>query len=183
MDAKILALYFGCDIKVININRYLKVTRGWYQGRIVKLKSDTFFDIANHPDFFKPLLRPLRSITTEEAKEANIELGQILLAQIPKEAGLKFFTPRQYLWFLEKRFDLYGLIEKGEAMDLTENSVVKEPHPSLTIKGSPFAFRPLEPLPKRGPRMRICNQCGRIYTYKELRELKYICECGNTHKS
>jgi len=43
----------------------------------------------------------------------------MLLAQFLKEAGLKFFTAHQFVWFLSKGFDLFGLIDKGLAIDAT----------------------------------------------------------------
>jgi len=83
----------------------------------VHLPGNPITDLNNYAfSELKLILRPLSSITIEEAKEVNIEMGQILLAQIPKDAGLKFFTANQFQWFLSKGFDLFGLIEEGLAI-------------------------------------------------------------------
>ncbi len=115
MEAKTLALYLGCKAEIYseipNTDKLIKVINSELIGYVED----------GSPMIVKPILRPLKSITVDEAKECNIEMGQILLAQFPKEAGLKFFTANQFQWFLSKGFDLFGLIEKGYAIAKVES--------------------------------------------------------------
>ena len=91
---------------------------GDFETRILVSNGSTTRYVLPHE--IKLILRPLSSMTEDELKECDIDLGQILLAQFPKDGGLKFFSPNQFIWLLNKSFDLFGLIESGLALDATK---------------------------------------------------------------
>ena len=75
-------------------------------------------------DDFKPYLRPMSSMTEEEAMEyANC--GNIIA--ISHQNDYLIPNPKSVNWLLEHHFDFRGLIEKGLAIEVTEeNNPYKE---------------------------------------------------------
>jgi hypothetical protein len=77
------------------------------------------FETENNEDwgnieFFKPILRPLSSMTLSEEKEI---LG--LTDELRLNIDWTVFSPQEFHLLLSKHFDLFGLIEAGLAIDAT----------------------------------------------------------------
>lgn len=144
----ILHLYLGQKVQVRKkldasrkepeeplIGQIVEVTKASNHGDWIMVRFDWIQECTYHgfnerssnahtffieEDEIKLLLRPLSSMTADELKECNIEMGQILLAQFPKDGGLKFFAPKQFQHLLSKGFDLFSLIPEGKAIDSTK---------------------------------------------------------------
>jgi hypothetical protein len=67
----------------------------------------------------KPILRPLSSMTEDEAKEGGFwsELHNCITGTNTSDAIYDMYSASKFLWSLSKHFDLFGLIEKGLAID------------------------------------------------------------------
>lgn len=65
----------------------------------------------------KLLLRPLSSMTEEEEREMIATQDDVKLEGYP-EILLKADSGETFLYMLRKGFDLFGLIEKGEAVSM-----------------------------------------------------------------
>ena len=89
----------------------------------------------NHKDFYiKPYLRPLSSMTEEEKKELKFlcDIGPETLTDsswVNGEFGLSIIYKNKasirvdaFDWLNKKMFDYRGLIEKGLAIEVTENN-------------------------------------------------------------
>lgn len=91
---------------------------------------DTFYPIVKRegmrqytdtPNGFKPLLRPLSSMTEEEMDQV-VELGGLYRRGDTVEqftATWKAFGADVFVWLLSHHFDLFGLIDAGLAIDKT----------------------------------------------------------------
>lgn len=118
MDAKTLALYLGCEVSILNT----KETNDLHQGELSVIDLNGGFatitegTLEYNLEFcdFKLILRPLSSITTEEMNELVWGEQELRHASLQKNPAL-FVSEFQYL--LSKGFDLFGLIEKGEAIE------------------------------------------------------------------
>lgn len=115
MDAKTLALYLGCETnvgKLVGITERNCLIEFRSQARIVRLD---FSEI-------KLLLRPLSSMTEEESKTYR-ELHDKLFEDgcLNGEAWAQLTVH-----LLSKGFDLFGLIEKGDALDATKVEKLNE---------------------------------------------------------
>lgn len=138
MEAKTLALYLGCEFIWNQFPDVKYKMDGIYQSEVEPDKTIVSAQ-PNRQEFYhdeiKLILRPLSSMTEEEGKEYaglffedyNPELTKFYnfghcisiryydaFLHLPDE-----YTPKQFLWLLSKGFDLFGLIEKGEAIDST----------------------------------------------------------------
>lgn len=109
----VLHLYLGCKVqwesgksimtgKLISVNQYYSECQAYIDTHKIGFNFATI-----KLSGIKPILSRLSDITLEDAKEINIEMGQILLAQFPKEAGLKFFTATQFMQLLSKGYWLF----------------------------------------------------------------------------
>lgn len=70
----------------------------------------------------KPLLRPLRSMTEGEMQDL-IKSGHIIYRGEPIEDFAKlwsYYHPETFAYLLSHSFDLFNLIESGEAIDKTK---------------------------------------------------------------
>lgn len=153
MDSKTLALYLGCECTEAGLspmgNTLVEVAFDGYETSTVRTRQGSLLNIKT--DKIKLLLRPLSSMTEEEALEYlrikyngpnkitvkkddtgyggfwfvfNLDFIPeekfdrrkrfIMTAQIKDEND-----PEQFQYLLSKHFDLFGLIEKGEAIDST----------------------------------------------------------------
>lgn len=105
-----------------------------YGININSLKRDYFNDSETERQAIKPYLRPLSSMTVEEKKELSVRyVWKITSTKIriryhsegywdndtecPTEEYLKLFD-----WFNEHHFDYRGLIDKGLAIEVTEEN-------------------------------------------------------------
>lgn len=108
----VLHLYIGC---------YIKSELMGVQHKFTDFNKSTIhhFIIGN----FKLILRPLSDMTEEETKEYETLFGcnphesdewycEIIMQDIGK--------PKVWLWLLKRGFDLFGLIESGQAIKATE---------------------------------------------------------------
>jgi hypothetical protein len=128
-----LHLYLGCDVRV----------KGWkYRSKFIELHQDGIlvkdsFTTKIYFGGFDVILRPPNDMTEEEALELGKRLysGVIIgnpylrdgLWHVPYGFSLdnfwtidgKAFNQHQVIYLLSKRFDLFGLIEAGLAIDST----------------------------------------------------------------
>ena len=138
MDTKILALYLGCTASA----------EGYSTGVVVSgvnLYSDKIQNVSGMEtvpiDDIKLRLRPLSSMTNQQAcKLINLksEVYLSITAEVVNQHLLRFefeyassgrrrsstqrfdeLSPAQFLYLISEFFDLFGLIEKGEAIDAT----------------------------------------------------------------
>jgi hypothetical protein len=128
----ILHFYLGQQVCRVHSDGELELAKmvGVTASEVEEGKTVSILDVGIKDVFHewyveetKLILRPLSSMTEEELNECNIDLGQILLAQFPKDAGLKFFTANQFAYLLSKGFDIFNLHESGECLyesDLTQ---------------------------------------------------------------
>lgn len=61
----------------------------------------------------KPMLRKLSSMTEEEAIEVGVGIVQRDLGMFNRP-----WSPQQFVWLCNKHFDLFGLIESNQAIDI-----------------------------------------------------------------
>ena len=64
----------------------------------------------------KPALFPLSAMTEEQKKEHKKLLELLFIAE---EETVRGETPESFKYLLDNHFDLYNLIEQGEAIDVT----------------------------------------------------------------
>lgn len=86
---------------------------------------------------YKLLLRPLSSMTEEEAKEyaglffVDCDLSLVKFYNLGHCIAIRYYDaflhlpsqyePKQFQYLLSKGFDLFGLIDEGLAIDVTDN--------------------------------------------------------------
>lgn len=144
MEAKTLALYLGCDAEALV--HYSGKPSQWVNCIIVGVNGSNA--IVKHRDIYdvpwlhnserqdvKLHLRPLSSMTEEEKNEIGKmlhpkcdthEVNTFMDALQVKSYGdgtrvlTDNYTPKIFLHLLSRGFDLFGLIEKGEAIDATK---------------------------------------------------------------
>jgi len=120
MEKKIedyLHLYLGCEVLINSgdihnekliidydfLNTYYEVEGGYFMNNPI------------------PLLRPLSSMTEEEAKEMDMQDVQISMIAHPSFMPVDiYFNAKQMRILLEKGFDLWSLIDAGLALDATK---------------------------------------------------------------
>lgn len=104
-------LYMGCRIQ--HTDDFQVVTHLTLSGSLIERVNENM----------KPFLRPLSSMTEDELKEKN-EL--CFIHKLPaktksgRQAAVLHDSPNSFLWLLSKGFDIFDLIESGEAIDLTK---------------------------------------------------------------
>lgn len=107
MNSKTLALYLGCRIYTPKgIHQLIGVCEA-LSSREIRIQTIAVNGVVNwfDEDETKPLLRPLSSMSEDEAVE-----------WYAKKDGANH--TQGFLFLLSKGFDLFGLIEKGEALDI-----------------------------------------------------------------
>lgn len=125
MEAKTLALYLGCET---NLGTLITVK---LDEAITSSKLGGYVNVTDFSQL-KLLLRPLSSMTEEEALEWNEKFRYfaegsteqyvrdrlyLIIQTVNENRGS---NPDKVIWLLSKGFDLFGLIEKGEAIDSTK---------------------------------------------------------------
>lgn len=123
MDIKTLALYFGCECKVLV--KY-QGPAAWVSAKLIGIVDNVITllprDIYGNDwieplsieslDTIKLLLRPIDSMTQEEKHWWN--------AMKQRKGYMYRVHAENSMWLIEKRFDVFGLIYKGEALDATK---------------------------------------------------------------
>ena len=107
-------LYLGCEVTIPNRYNFGGIITDLKIGIITGIK-DEFVNISYIPGFhpivnFKPIMRSLGSITSEEIENINWS---------PSPNG-KRYDPSSVVYLLSKGFDLFGLIDAGIALDKTK---------------------------------------------------------------
>lgn len=121
METKTLALYLGCSVIATSskLEAHKRKLVGVFQDgddyQSVKLWHAGGYSDWDIDDDFKLLLRPLSSMTEEERDHYHSLVA--VRERTMDEIIVKEAVGVQYL--LSKHFDLFGLIEKGEAIDST----------------------------------------------------------------
>lgn len=66
------------------------------------------------------ILRPLSDMTTAEYHEyVRLELNATTTAKEAHEIQSRVFSPRTVIYMISRGFDVFGLIDSGEAIDAT----------------------------------------------------------------
>lgn len=78
--------------------------------------NHTYIEVAQ--DYFKPILRPLHDIKENEIVELFSFIGGG--TNTFRKDKAKDFSPREFVYLLKQGFDLFGLIESGQAIDKTK---------------------------------------------------------------
>lgn len=124
--SEVLHLYLNADV-------YCETPVG--KGKLITLGMLGLFGFGMRPGFkefsseeVKPLLRPLSDMTEQERDHIGIELkAGIWNADDIKSWGNssllwtnKHLTPKVFAYLLSRSFDLFGLLESGQAIDKTK---------------------------------------------------------------
>lgn len=132
-------LYLGCECRIYEedmIDFDVDKTQGAYDNKIV------FKGYGVNIRFVKPILRPLDSMTEEEMKELvlinrtagenikNIHLHNGAVWFDKQVKAMKHWVSdaiqldqakaNEFLWLLSKHFDLFQLLENGQALTTTQ---------------------------------------------------------------
>lgn len=119
-----LHLYLGCNCKSSQGTMIYKLSSVDTQGKAM------FYDgQGNHMwlgEDFKPILRPLSSITPENESKLNEIERNILVVPITGYTNDKLLIKynssieaERTRYLLNEKFDLFGFIESGQAIDIT----------------------------------------------------------------
>lgn len=111
--SEVAHLYLGCKMHDTQFNLTWELTPSHFPSN---WKSADFLGGNS-----KPLLRPLSDMTREE--DIEFEKTQRVLCVSTIVYSSKQLTPESFLWLLSKNFDLFGLIESGEALDATKEDI------------------------------------------------------------
>jgi hypothetical protein len=104
----VIHLYKGCTMRCIKGEQSLLREYSIHQGQEFTLSAHRMFVVSMMPDYFKPILRPLGSMTEEERTEFH-SLNTIHDNKEKCEAN-------NTVWLFSRSFDLFGLIESNQAM-------------------------------------------------------------------
>ncbi len=132
-------LEYQCDGTLKSVNKYYKEGENPWPIIIRQVRHNYWIDNHFNFDAVVPILRRIEDITTDEAWElifkipfyqdkhikiTKIERGNIYfevqynnLRWWPKTIPIKGTTPDQFLFLLNKQFDLFGLIDNKLAID------------------------------------------------------------------
>ncbi len=113
--ADYLPYYLGC--KLVSNN-----THGIVGTLVGVVKNDVYFKSNGFiyhykADMYKPILRPLSSMTEEKRKELYAMGSQRYKGGITQMLNLNCFDSAQFMWLLINHFDLFNLIESNLAID------------------------------------------------------------------
>ena len=88
------------------------------------------FHVIIDPDYIKPYLRPMSSMTEEEQREMKrlwFDNNKAVFADPPEIRCYRFYDSNVVDWLNAHHFDYRGLIEKGLAIEVTdENNPYKQ---------------------------------------------------------
>lgn len=120
-------LYIGCKCAFYNeltdkgIPTLTGLLKYPYMGVLYSLDTEEYHHEVDISDF-KPILRPLSDMSKDEL-EKIVEIGEVNhRGESPENfvIGWKAYTPNTFAYLLSRSFDLFGLIESGEALDKTK---------------------------------------------------------------
>ena len=102
----------------------LRVEGDWFVDEIepydCKLTPYSFMDlVVNHDCDVKPYLRPMSSMTEDEQRTLDSMCNGVEM--VSRLSGLKMFD-KAFDWLNSHHFDYRGLIEKGLAIEVTEEN-------------------------------------------------------------
>ena len=110
-------LYLGCDV-VRPDNRTTMKYIGVHGNILIFQEKDnpdqTFGDVNK----CKPILHHLASMTDKQESEASQMYFDFMETQNPGTRDINMMS-EMTRWFLSHHFDLFGLIESGQAIDAT----------------------------------------------------------------
>jgi hypothetical protein len=131
-----LPLYFGCDVQRKERSKSRKLTPSLLSGLLEDETGNCYG--------YRPVLRPLADMTKTEAidvaglseweghfndvKAERNMFDDIVVSwqgacesrEVFNATGEVFYCSEQFIWLLANRFDLFGLIEDGLAIDKTK---------------------------------------------------------------
>lgn len=119
-----MALPYGVVIKITSDGGMLEVSHN------MRLDAELLADLLHTEDDFKPYLRPMSSMTDEEDKK-RIQLGIWKSNQYDGQIigifqDISYCSPQNFqnalVWLLQNHFDIFGLIPKGLAIEVTEEN-------------------------------------------------------------
>lgn len=112
----VLHFYLGCEC--IGNELWQATLAGIYPSEVEEGKTIAVL-LPENQEFYvenvKPILRSLQSMTEEEAME--IDLSEIQTGLLKYPTLQMFLTPDQFIKSLSKSFDLWNLIDSGQAID------------------------------------------------------------------
>ena len=137
--ADVLHLYKGCEVQIDSDNFMTESVRNLITTKFLYLTDRGFAECKGYCvqiNELKPILRPLSDITVGELAESfksihphnwqdypETQFAPLAQAAIffPKSLRpLGYYTPHLTSFLLAHGFDLFGLIESGQAIDKTK---------------------------------------------------------------
>lgn len=100
----VIHLYLGCDCKMLDDENTYKL--------LPEMLPCENFPLRRKP---KPILRRISDITSEQMHEVGMEQSEINNIITNKRNPSLYVG--EFLWFLKNGFDLFGLIDSGQAID------------------------------------------------------------------
>ncbi len=109
-----ISLYIGCEIQTpdcigVNLGLYYADEIGYFNGVNIRYPNGKVY-VQNYNQV-KPILRPLSDMTEEDEEVTGLNPTY--------EFGHHVFSPDEFLYFISKAFDIFGLIDEGLAIDKT----------------------------------------------------------------
>lgn len=131
LTEKDLAMYLGCECEI-----------AYKKCKVIRTMSFSMIQYSCGYRSIRPILRPLSDITEEEkiemikAKHPSLKIKSAIIYNEFYTAKVDYFSeysndwlpsvvngflgPEQFKYLISKRFDLFGYIEKGLAIDKTK---------------------------------------------------------------
>ena len=113
--SEVIHYYIGQKFSYANMNYSEPLWSPWDILTVGELKN--IQDFATENISFRLALRPLESMTEEERISGNVwSCNPFKYPSHPTG----FYSPMEFIYLLSKGFDLFGLIESGQAIDSTQ---------------------------------------------------------------
>jgi hypothetical protein len=109
-------LYIGCRVRV-NRNGETRILTGTLKHQLYCKRDNARFIDKFDIDQVTPLLRPLSDITLHEVEQYRTLQN---MPEIPTEIRTQGLTPSAFHYLLSRGFDLFELVDNGQAMDATK---------------------------------------------------------------
>ena len=120
MELKHLSSYLPYGFKV-KFKDQIGIVEGIDKSNLIIKYNDLIF--VKHYNLVKPILRPLSDLTANEVSEIPIIIGGLSSFGILNRIIIKpFYHSNGYMlqYLFKNHYDVFGLIEKGEAVDINE---------------------------------------------------------------